>query len=145
MIPQKFGITFEDLYRREGLLRLDERFLQSLESTDSSLHARLLEARRGVALTRSQESELILDLAPKVEDFLTELFGIESEIRQLRQNQAEFANLYTVKRKFIHKRALTGMNSEKAAAIDGAALETELKALFGEPVTDRSFSAHVAR
>jgi NADPH-dependent glutamate synthase beta subunit-like oxidoreductase/NAD(P)H-flavin reductase len=145
MIPLKFGITFEDLYRRKGLLRLDERFLQSLEFTDSSLHSRLLEARRGVALTRGQESELILDLAPRVEDFLAELFGIESAIRQLRHDQAEFANLYTVKRKFIHKRALTGMNGEKAAAIDGAAFETELKALFGEPVTDRSFSAHVAR
>jgi NADPH-dependent glutamate synthase beta subunit-like oxidoreductase/NAD(P)H-flavin reductase len=148
MIPLKFGVTFQDLYRREGLLRLDDQFLQLLESSDSALHGRLLEARgvaQGHALPRKEQSELILDLAPRVEDFLAELFGIQAEINQLRQDQAEFADLYTVKRKFIHKRALSGMNAEKAAAIDGAALESELEALFGEPITDRSFSTHVAR
>ena len=128
MIPLKFGITFEDLYRREGLLRLDERFLQSLESADSELHARLLEVRQASSGGRTQQSELILDLAPRVEDFLAELFGIQAEVHQLRLDQAKFADLYTVKRKFIHKRALSGMNAEKAAALDGPALECELKA-----------------
>jgi len=105
----------------------------------------MMEARRGAGPSaRKDQSELILDLAPYLEDFISDLFGIQAEVRELQNRQSDLAAMYTVKRKFIHKKALTGMNEEKAAAIDGDGLGRELEALFGEPLTDESFSTHVS-
>jgi NADPH-dependent glutamate synthase beta subunit-like oxidoreductase len=138
-----YGIRFEDLYRREGLVRLDGQFLNWLEASDRELHQRLKEARGGLPLTRKQHSDLILDLAPSAEEFLNNLFGIQAEVEELRARQAACAPLYTVKRKFVHKRALTGMNPEKAAAINGEALGRKLESIFCEPLTDESFARQV--
>ena len=40
-----FGLSFEDLYQREGLLKLDGVFLSQLEEHAPALHERLLAAR----------------------------------------------------------------------------------------------------
>src|SRR5579884_2210641 len=141
-----FGLTFPDLYDREGLVRLDQAFLNELKATDVVLFNRVMEARAGAGPQgRKEQSELILDLAPHLEDFLADLFGIQPEIRKLRERQDELAAMYTVKRRFIHKKALTGMNEEKVAGINGPELGRELEAIFGEPLTDESFSAHVSK
>ena len=68
----KFGLSFDDLYRREGLVRLDAAFVDSL---GDALAARLRAARAEFP-GRKQQSELMVDLAPHVEDFIGELFGI---------------------------------------------------------------------
>ena len=41
----KWGLTFKDLYRREGLVRLDDLFLEHLKAADAALFNRLMEAR----------------------------------------------------------------------------------------------------
>ncbi len=48
------------------------------------------------------------------------------------------------KRKFIQKRAISGVTREQAEAIDGPALGRELETLFGEPLTEESFFTHVS-
>src|SRR5579884_4072054 len=122
----QFGIAFEDLYNREGLVRVDRAFLDYLKAADIALFNRLMEARAGAAPQgRKEQSDLILQVAPHLEDFLADLFGIQKEIRELQIRQSVLAAMYTVKRKFIHKKALTGMNEEKAAAIDGPARSEE--------------------
>src|SRR5579884_2910911 len=142
----QFGIAFEDLYNREGLVRLDQTFLDYLKAADVGAFNRLMEVRAGAGPQgRKEQSDLILQIAPHLEDFLGDLFGIQREIRDLQTRESELAAMYTVKRKFIHKKALTGMNEDKAAAIDGPALRADLEALFGEPLTDESFSANVSR
>ena len=71
----RFGFTFEDLYRRDALVRLDSVFLTHLKVTDEALHGRVLAARaEPESLTDKQSSDLIIDLAPHLEDFLGELF-----------------------------------------------------------------------
>ena len=37
----KFGLSFDDLYHREGLVRLDAAFVDYLRATDAALCARL--------------------------------------------------------------------------------------------------------
>ena len=77
-----FGFTFEDLYSREGLVRLDAAFCHSLQGTDQALFERLTEARKDPSgLARKSQSELIIAIAPHVEDFIGELFGIAAEVR----------------------------------------------------------------
>ncbi|HTW65803.1 MAG TPA: FAD-dependent oxidoreductase [Bryobacteraceae bacterium] len=144
-LPLGFGLHFEDLYAREGLLRLDASFLDELRTSDLGLHGQLLDARaKPEAGTAKQHSALMIALAPHVEDFLGTLFGIEKEIAASQARHNEFAPFLAFKRKFIQKRAISGVTTEQAEAVDGPGLALALEALFGEPVTERSFFAHVS-
>ncbi len=129
-----FGLSFNDLYRREGLLRLDAAFLAFLGEADASLRARLEAARSGPgALAPKDESALLVALAPHLDDFLARLFGIEAEARALAGRHHELAPLYAVKRNFVQRRALHKVKAEEAAAVDGPAAEAQLVAWLGEP------------
>jgi NADPH-dependent glutamate synthase beta subunit-like oxidoreductase/NAD(P)H-flavin reductase len=141
-----FGVLFDDLYNREGLVRLDGIFLHHLTGVDPSLNARLANARANPeAIAGNQRSELIIELAPHVEDFLGELFNISGEMQALGARHNALAPLFAYKRKFIQKRAISGVTKEQAASIDGPALAAELESLFGEPLTQQSFFQHVSR
>jgi hypothetical protein len=95
-----FGFSFEDLYAREGLVRLDSTFLAQLNAAAPDLHRRLLAARENpAALAAKQQSDLIVEAAPYVEDFIGELFGIGPELRALQAKHHELAPLYSVKRR----------------------------------------------
>src|SRR5215472_4407052 len=99
------GLSFADLYERDGLIKLDRAFVAHLAAGDAALHDRLMTARADVAaLDRKAESDLLVDLAPHVEDFLGGLFGIAAEIRALQQRHDELAPLYSVKRLFVQRR-----------------------------------------
>jgi len=141
-----FGLSFEDLYRRDGLLKLDGLFLEQLEEAAPSLHNRLLSARENPPAVHTKDgSELILELAPYLEDFVGQLFGIDKELLQLQARHSELAPLYSVKRRFVQRKALTGYTPERAAEIDGFAVGAELETLMEEPLSELSFAVHVAR
>ncbi len=142
----RHDLAFEDLYRRDGLIRLDAAFVRHVSEADIELHNRLMAARRAPAgLDRAAEAELLLDLAPHLEDFIGTLFGIGAEIRDLQARHDALAPLYSVKRLFVQRRAVKGVTPEAAAALDGAALARELEALMGEPLSEESYARHVAR
>lgn len=141
-----FGLSFHDLYRREGMLELDAQFLNQLLEGNPELHLRLLDARQSLPAAHTKESsELIIDLAPYLEDFIGHVFGIESELRKLQERHADLQPLYSVKRRFVQRKAVMGQTAESASQIDGYALAAELEALFQEPLTEMSFAKHVAR
>ncbi len=140
----QFGLAFHDLYQREGLLRLDAAFLAELAEYSSTLHARLLAAREDqTTLTVKQRSELIVELAPHLEDFVGKLFGIDAELRELQVQHTELAPLYSVKRKFV-QRKLAGRTIEQARAIDPIAVTAELQAFINGPLTETSYVTNVA-
>jgi NADPH-dependent glutamate synthase beta subunit-like oxidoreductase/NAD(P)H-flavin reductase len=142
----KHGLQFDDLYRRDGLARIDALFVDHLCAGDVELHNRLLTARRDPgALETKAESELIIALAPHLEDFLGDVFAIAPEIAALQARHHELAPLYTVKRLFVQRRAVKGVTVEEAGALDGAALAAELEAKFGETLAELAFATHVAR
>src|SRR5436190_1648636 len=117
-----FGLAFQDLYRREGLARLDAEFLRDLEQSAPQLGMSLEAARKNPgSLLAKQHSELIIELAPYLEDFAAKLFDIETELRKLQERHDELAPLYAVKRKFVQRKALNGYNEERASQIDGLA------------------------
>jgi NADPH-dependent glutamate synthase beta subunit-like oxidoreductase/NAD(P)H-flavin reductase len=138
------GLDCEDLYRREGLLRIDAAFLEHLDAADAALRQRLAAARAAPdALAARAESELLLALAPHVEDFIARLFGIEAEVRELAGRHHRLAPLYSVKRLFVQRKAMHKYKAEAAAAIDGPAVAAQLEALFGEPLDELVFARHV--
>src|SRR5271154_5413777 len=129
------GLGFADLYDREGLVRVDRAFIDHFAVSDCALHHRLVRARRDPeGLGHAAESDLVVELAPHVEDFLGELFGITGEVRALQARHHELAPLYSVKRLFVQRRAVKGVKEEDAAALDGLILSEELDALMGGPV-----------
>ena len=97
-----FGLRFEDLYTREGLLRVDQAFLGFLDPSVRDL----LRGARKTPPSGKAESELLVALAPHVEDFLAMLFGIEAEARALAGRHNELAPMWAVKRAFVQRRAL---------------------------------------
>ncbi|MGH9647379.1 MAG: pyridine nucleotide-disulfide oxidoreductase, partial [Bryobacteraceae bacterium] len=142
----RFGLSFEDLYKRDGLARLDQTFLEHLHSANPSLGQRLVDARSSPsALARKQQSDLIVELAPHVEDFIGELFGISADLRALQAKHHSLAPIYALKRRFVQKKAISGVTKEQASLINGLAVAAELEALFNEPLTEASFVDHVSR
>ena len=138
-----FGLSFEDLYRQPGLARIDEAFIQQLEP---ELSQRLAAARElPEALSAKQRSILIVDLAPHVEDFVGKLFGIEKALGELQARHNDLAPLYSVKRQFVQRKALTGQTPEKAREIDGNTISCGLEAYMLEPLNEMSFATHVSR
>jgi len=138
------GISFADLYRREGLLRLDEHFLSRLTQADPTLHQQLVDARAcPAALNAKQESELLLALAPHVDDFVGWLFDIEDEVQALSARHHELAPLYRIKRLFVQRKAMHKFKPEAADQLDGQALAARLETLLGGPLTELAFAQHV--
>jgi len=107
MLTLPYGLSFPDLYQREGVVRLDAAFVDELAATDKALWQGLVDARaQPDLLTFKQESELLIALAPYLDDFLARLFGIEAEVRALSARHTELAPLYSCKRLFIQRKAM---------------------------------------
>ncbi|HET9011029.1 MAG TPA: hypothetical protein VFN38_04405, partial [Gemmatimonadaceae bacterium] len=140
------GLAFGDLYSAGGAARVDALFVAHLREADAALADRLMQARAEPdALERKAESELLIALAPHVEDFLAALFGIVAETRALEARHHELAPLYSVKRLFVQRRAMNAHKPEAAAAFDGAALRRTVETAMGEPLTELAFANAVTR
>jgi NADPH-dependent glutamate synthase beta subunit-like oxidoreductase/NAD(P)H-flavin reductase len=139
-----FDLKLADLYRRDGLVRLDGCFVDALKARDAELHNRLMAARVAPdEVAGKAESELIVELAPVLEDFVGELFGIAGDTRALKSRQDALAPLYTVKRLFVQRRAAKKYAPAEAAGFDGDALRAELEPLLGGELTELRFAERV--
>src|SRR3989338_1112381 len=141
-----YGFSFDDLYDRDGLIRLDAAFLDFLGESDAGLRAQLEAARLSdTDLSSKAQSELLIALAPHLEDFLAPLFGIETQVQALAERHHELAPLYSCKRLFVQRRAMTKVKPEEAAAVDGPALEAQLTEYIGTPFSELAYARQVTR
>jgi NADPH-dependent glutamate synthase beta subunit-like oxidoreductase/NAD(P)H-flavin reductase len=93
---------------------------------------RLLAARADASsLSRGEEAALLIAIAPHVEDFVAELFGVEAEVAALQQAQHELAPLYACKRQVVQRKAMNRYKADEAAGFDGDGLRTELESALG--------------
>src|SRR5262245_4878602 len=144
-----FGLRFEELYSRDGLVRLDACFVDMLKARNGYLHHRLMAARAAAlasapdAVASKAESDLIVELAPELEDFIAELFDITDEVRSLRLRHDALAPLYEVKRLFVQRRAAKKYGPDQADSFDGDALQAELEPLIGGDLTELRFAQRV--
>src|SRR5262245_34998959 len=171
-----FGLRFEELYSRDGLVRLDACFVDVLKARNGDLHHRLMAARAAALASEASgqrgnssevrapdtrpepgssaraspeaaagkaESDLIVELAPELEDFIAELFGIADEVRVLRSRHDALTPLYEVKRLFVQRRAAKKYGPDQADSFDGEALRAELEPLLGGELTELRFAERV--
>src|SRR5208282_3002835 len=134
----------------EGLVRVDRTFVAHLAASDVTLHDQLMAARSAPnAIEPQTHSDLLVDLAPHLEDFIGELFGIAADVRALQARHHELAPLYSVKRLFVQRRAVKGVKEEDATAFDGLELAKKLDRLMGGPLDgiaawERRYAGQVA-
>jgi NADPH-dependent glutamate synthase beta subunit-like oxidoreductase/NAD(P)H-flavin reductase len=141
-----FGLTFQDLYVRDGMVRVDQAFAAHLQQADTGLFNRLMAARaKPDDLALKEESALIVELAPHLEDFVAQLFGIRKEVAALQTKHTHLAPLAAVKRLFVQRRAVKGVSEADAAAIDGPGIALELAGYFGTPLTELEYAVNVQR
>ena len=133
------GFTFQDLYSLSGLERLDRDFLTFL---DEELAVRL-QAARAHPPVGLEESALLLDFAPYLEDFLANLFAIRQEVAALQDQTYALAPLYRCKRLFVQRQAAKAYSQDQIATFEGNALKETLRLLMGEAYTDLGFARHV--
>ena len=151
MVSLGFDLQFSDLYDLEGLKKVDAAFLGWLAGAAPDLGARLAAGRDGATRPDAkQESQLLVDLAPCVDDFMGGLFGIRPEIAALSEQHQVLAPLFDVKRQFVQRRIARAHDPQAARAIDGETIATELQTVLGQPVTgiaafELSFARQVTR
>jgi hypothetical protein len=111
-----FGFAIADFYRRSGLVKLDQIFLDFLRTGDEALYKKLEYARvHPDELLPKDDSALLIEIAPWLEDFIARLFNIETEVQQLAAKHHELAPLYFCKRQFVQRRAKGKVSDEELA------------------------------
>ena len=139
----RFGLSFDDLADRPGLVRLDRAFLAHLAAEDTGLHARLLAVRADpAALEDKAASDLIVALGPHVDAYVAALFGIEDAVLALARRTHALDPVHACKRLFVQRQAVK--KHPDPAGFDGPALRAALEARMGAPLTDLGFATNVA-
>jgi len=139
-----FDMNFTDLYQRTGLLKLDHAFLDFLKDSDPDLYTRLDHARsHSDSLNAKDESNLLIEVAPLLDDFISKLFCIETEVQALSAHHHELAPLYFCKRQFVLRKAMNKVSDEDISKIDGFKLEKQLEIEFKEPFSELVFATKV--
>lgn len=127
------GFTFAELFHAEGLERLDQTFLAYLNQKNAAM-LRQLQAYRQQNKPGIEQSEMLIACARVLEDFLTDLFGIEDAVSISQTLTTSYNPIAVFKKYFVLKRAKKEVN--KAAGLPAF---TELthwlqQALAGAPV-----------
>jgi len=139
----KHGLDFIDLYGREGLVKIDSLFCKALAASDEGLFKQMIAARADpAALEKKAESEFLIGLAPHVEAFIGELFGLENELQGLSSRHIALNPLYACKKQFVQhankKRDAELIDDDAALLLAG-----KFTALFGEKFNELAFATHV--
>jgi len=140
--PLGFGTSLEQLATRDGLIALDRSFLARLAAEAPELHTALLTARATPeSLDAKAESELLVLLGPVLDDFVAELFGLDSEIAAIAAETAALDPVHACKRLFVQRQAVK--KHPDPSGFDGLVLRAALEALLGAPLTELGFAQHV--
>jgi len=122
-----FGLAFDDLHHRPGLLRLDARWLEFLTDAAPALAERYAGARAAPeSLDAKAEAALLIEAGPFLDAFVARLFGIEAEFAELRASHAGLDPLWRVKWKFVKRQALLSVTPEQLAGFDADSARTRL-------------------
>jgi NADPH-dependent glutamate synthase beta subunit-like oxidoreductase/NAD(P)H-flavin reductase len=138
-----FGLQLRDLYDHARLPDLDAHFITRLNAFDPMLQARLVSARNKdePRLSDLQTSNLLIELAPVLEDFLGELFDVNDQLLALRKEHSDLAPLYLAKRKFVQRQAARSFTFDEAQALDPRSVTQALADFLPKEWTELQFAA----
>jgi NADPH-dependent glutamate synthase beta subunit-like oxidoreductase/NAD(P)H-flavin reductase len=146
MLKLAFGLSFAQLYSTAGLIQLDQQFLQFLQQRDPLLAQSFTAARQNTeALTALAHSELLLAVAPSLEDFIAKLFDIEPALNDLHLRHTDLAPIFVAKRKFIQRIALRQFSREEALEFDSDSIQQGLNKLLNSQWDESLFAKTVTQ
>jgi NADPH-dependent glutamate synthase beta subunit-like oxidoreductase/NAD(P)H-flavin reductase len=123
--------------------RCDQEFLAWLGQQDSALAGALLAARGDPdALTSLQESELLLALAPRLDEWLVQRFALVDADAALKASIADFHPIALVRRQFVQRRAVPNYQG-KTDALEAVAVLAALEPYLAADV-DQDFEHRFA-
>ncbi len=131
-----FKITFDDLYEREGLEKLDIKFSKYLQEKSPEIAKRFFELKNKNTAENSaaQKSQILIDVARVLEDFIVALFDVEKENFDLKKSHEKLQKIYQIRREFV-QRDVAKKFSDVDWKVDGIRLLKDLKIEF-EDVDD---------
>lgn len=117
-----FGLSFADLYDRDGLIKLDQAFLSFIKHHNQALFDQVICARREEI---PDESTLLVSLAPFVNEFIGALFDPQ-ETEILKIEHQKWSLVLEVNRQFVRRIAIKKYPKEVAPSLDGQNLYNKL-------------------
>ncbi|HYW93764.1 MAG TPA: FAD-dependent oxidoreductase [Gammaproteobacteria bacterium] len=100
------GFSFGQLRTPDGLVQLDRTFREGLGDADPELAARLQGWRSGEYRPEPVErSAFLLELAPHLESFVTDLFAIGGEVERMREAALADRTVMRFKEQFVQRLA----------------------------------------
>ena len=113
IFSQNSKIKFPDLYKREGLLLIDEDFQKFLEDVDVVLAKEFsLLKENAKQFNQKEEANILIAVAKVLEQFLANLFGILEENQDLKEFHESLALIYKVKKDFIQRKVARQCNKD---------------------------------
>ncbi len=118
---QKYGLSFQDLQSRDGLVEVDTLYQQILPE---EVLQTFLQWRRGeTGFTAIEESEFQIKLGEYLNTFIAKIFGLENETDALIERANRYNRLMQFKEQFIqrgakrYRQAIEGTFAEHHAAL----------------------------
>jgi NADPH-dependent glutamate synthase beta subunit-like oxidoreductase/NAD(P)H-flavin reductase len=131
-LKTKFDLTFEALYEQSGLVKLNQKFEEFLNTKDANVARSFFALKENqVAFSNSKKSKILIDVARVLEEFIVELFAIEKENSALKKQHEDLKKIYHIRREFV-QRVVSKKYRESPAGFDGIRLLEELKISFSE-------------
>jgi NADPH-dependent glutamate synthase beta subunit-like oxidoreductase/NAD(P)H-flavin reductase len=112
------NLRFADLFSSEGLESLHFAWLETLEKEEPALGARYRAYQRsqGTQLSKEEESQLLVELAPVVSRFVVQLFGCEAEWSAQQAAARDDLVVMRFKDEFVRRRAFKRSLGNEAQA-----------------------------
>lgn len=135
-----FGFSYERLNNQKGLAALDATFVKFVFEYDLDLYTALIQYRASPKeVTNVQYSNLLIAIAPLVDDFFSQLFNIEQQVEKIRKTAKNFDPIYECKRKFVQRLAVKKYGADKVKAINFDTLSKLLLPLCEGQITQQRF------
>jgi hypothetical protein len=123
------GYRFSDLYDPRRLRALHEGFWKFAGSRDGGLAARFASLGTG-ALTKPQESELLIETAGHLGEFLARLFAIDDAAEQLREETLATEAIYRFRKDFLRARVFKNFDQPPVDDARFRALDDEVERML---------------
>ncbi|MHB0989740.1 MAG: hypothetical protein ACYC3O_05400 [Burkholderiales bacterium] len=131
------GFNYEDIYTAERLPILDGLFLDYIGTRDDELAARFRSYRKGDSIAAVAESDLLINVARYLEEFLVEAFGVEAARNALRRQQLLDDPVHAFKEKFVKPHVRRKFPATRPFAVLDELLGQKL---IAQPESDRELA-----
>lgn len=125
------------LYTRSGILEIDRKFIEFLSNRNfSNTH--------GIKSAEVVNSDVLIDLAILLEDFLTELFDIKEKNRELQTSHLSFELIHRARREFVQRHVVKKFSLDEqkriAQEVRGLQILQQLNLVDSVDIDDLEYS-----